>query len=330
MSDESLQWLNQNTLIGYTAKRGTAWHYRASDQGDEPNHYPGPIPVEDVRRRLFSWEPVEAPLTALMPDGTMVTDPSRKVIVRSDTRSVLGVFSTNYRPHHYSAWLIDNVANLLDADLQIGSAGLLRGGAVGWVQIEMSETLEVAGVHYRPFLTAATCFDGSISTTYMNGHQVVICDNTLQAAGDSATERVRIRHSRNSLGRIQDVRDALKIIHAASADFAMEVESLTSETVTSTKWDRFVRAFTAPETDSDRARRSSHLKAMRLHQLWNADERVAPWAGTAYGVVAAVNTHQHHDIAPRGRTRAERNTDHLLRGKWADSTRDTLRLLASV
>jgi hypothetical protein len=44
MSTETMQWLNQNTLIGYSDQRGHAWHYRASDQGDEPNHYPVPVP----------------------------------------------------------------------------------------------------------------------------------------------------------------------------------------------------------------------------------------------------------------------------------------------
>jgi hypothetical protein len=55
MSKETLQHLNTNTLIGNTDARGHAWHYRAEQQGTETNHYPGPIPVADVQRRLFSW-----------------------------------------------------------------------------------------------------------------------------------------------------------------------------------------------------------------------------------------------------------------------------------
>jgi hypothetical protein len=54
MSKETIQWLNTQTLIGMTEKRGNAWHYRAEEQGDEPNHYPLAIPVEDVKRRLFA------------------------------------------------------------------------------------------------------------------------------------------------------------------------------------------------------------------------------------------------------------------------------------
>ena len=58
MSRETLHSLNTNTLIGNTNARGTAWHYRAEDQGEESNHYPGSIPVRDVERRLFDWEAV--------------------------------------------------------------------------------------------------------------------------------------------------------------------------------------------------------------------------------------------------------------------------------
>ena len=33
MSRETLQHLNTNVLIGHTEQRGTAWHYRAEEQG---------------------------------------------------------------------------------------------------------------------------------------------------------------------------------------------------------------------------------------------------------------------------------------------------------
>jgi hypothetical protein len=55
------------TLIGFTSKRGNAWHYRQEDQGNEPNHYPDAIPMDDVLRRLFNFEVWETP--ALRPGG---------------------------------------------------------------------------------------------------------------------------------------------------------------------------------------------------------------------------------------------------------------------
>lgn len=105
MSRETLTTLNQNVLIGYTSKRGQAWHYRASEQGAEPNHYENAIPVEDVRRRLFSWTPVEGPVetTILTADGvTRIVDPERKTIVRPDTQTILGVFKSGYTVRNVS------------------------------------------------------------------------------------------------------------------------------------------------------------------------------------------------------------------------------------
>ncbi|WP_345584448.1 DUF932 domain-containing protein, partial [Tessaracoccus lubricantis] len=77
-----------------------AWHYRESLQGDEPNHYTGAIPVADVRRRLFGWEPIEAVSAAIIitDEGVQtIMDETRKQIVHPDTGQVLGVFKSGYQ-----------------------------------------------------------------------------------------------------------------------------------------------------------------------------------------------------------------------------------------
>jgi phage/plasmid-like protein (TIGR03299 family) len=233
MSLETLAHLNTQTLIGYTSKRGQAWHYRAEYQGSEPNHYEHAVPVADVRRRLFHWSPVEADIQAVVIDEDGVeafTDATRKAIVRPDTGAILGIFRSGYKVHDYDQWLINNAEGILDADLHIGSAGLLRGGAVAWVQVEMADTLSAAGVEFRPFLTATTSLDGSIATTYQTGAQVVVCDNTLSAALNTADTRVKVRHSSNSLSKLAQVRDALGIVHQVAEDFTAQVQRLTKPT----------------------------------------------------------------------------------------------------
>ena len=67
-------------MIGFTDKRGNAWHYREALQGEEPNHYPGPVPVTDVHRRLFNWTPTEEEIstTVMTVDGVETFhDPTR-------------------------------------------------------------------------------------------------------------------------------------------------------------------------------------------------------------------------------------------------------------
>jgi hypothetical protein len=146
MSRETLHDLNVNTLIGNTDHRGLAWHYRAQEQGVESNHYAGPIPMTDVERRLFSWQAesrpvaVETPadfetMTHLSGDGLparWMTINGKQAISRSDREdgSVMGIFTSGYSMHQYREWLLTTVANVLDDDLSISSAGLLRDGAI--------------------------------------------------------------------------------------------------------------------------------------------------------------------------------------------------------
>jgi hypothetical protein len=154
MSRETLQHLNSNVLIGNTDACGTAWHYRADQQGDEANHNPGFVPVADVHRRLFFWEAesrrlaVEVPaeidtMTHLSLDGHMkrwVELADKQAISRSDDTegSVMGIFAPGYVMHQYKEWLLTQVANILDDTLGISSAGLLKGGAIAWVEVWIS------------------------------------------------------------------------------------------------------------------------------------------------------------------------------------------------
>ena len=327
MSQETSQWLNTMTLIGFTDKRGKAWHYRESAQGTEPNHYPGAIPVEDIRRRLFNWKPVVATSESTWTDPEtgetehQVWD-KRQTLIHPVYRTRLGEFTDGFKIHDYDQWLIQNTNTVLDADgLGASSAGLLKGGAVAWVQAEMPETVTTPeGVEGRPFITAATSLDGSLSSTYLTGAQLVVCDNTLSAAlGDRGAGRVKVKHSRNSLGKIGEVRDALGIMYQTAADFTAEVAELCAVEVTDKQWDEFLAAHLGDKPDPARSVRSAnsydrHREA--LTSLYRHDNRVAPWAGTAFGVVQAVNTYEQHVKNVKGADRAERNMDKMVRGEF--------------
>lgn len=334
MSAETITHLNRNTLIGYTEKRGNAWHYRASEQGAEPNHYPGAIPVGDLQRRLFHWKPLEAEITATVLTDTgvlTVTDPTRKAIVRPDTGTVLGVHARGYAIHDYIESLVTNVENILDADLAVGSAGLLKGGAVGWVQVEMADTLEVKGVEFRPFLTAVTSLDGSIATKYLTGAQVVVCDNTLSVAQGTADTVFKIKHTSRSIGRLSDARQALGIVHRVEAAFQAQVETLVAQTVTDAKFREWAAAYTFPGKDATpRSVRAAERWAGELWAMWSADERVSPWRGNAFGVVQAANTHLHHAGVVRNAPRSERNVERFITGFLAAEENKVLAALAAV
>lgn len=332
MGTENSEWYNQNILIGMTSQRGKAWHYKESSQGTEPNHYDGAIPVEDVERRLFFWNAIELPMEYTTPTGEKMIVPRKKVIVRDDTYASLGVPSEKYQSHQYSEWLIQNVANFLDDDLVIGSAGLLKGGAVAWVQVEMPENMRVADVEFRPTLLATTSFNGSIATTYKRVVTIVVCDNTRELALEENGDTYRVRHTANSLARIAEARSALDIIHTMTDDFTKELESLLAIKVSDTQFDKFLTKF-VPATDNDGKNKATRTDNVReqLKGLWTTDERVSPWKNTGYGVIQAVNTYRQHERPVRGNTIAvERTMMETLKGKNADADIYAMELLLSV
>lgn len=318
MSKETREWLSTQTLIGFTDKRGTAWHYRAGDG----NHYSGPVPVGDVHRRLFDWTAEEHPLHVETGRNEYLHVPDRKAIVRSDTKDVLGIFTTGYRPHQYSEWLVHNVESILDDDLGIGSAGLLRGGAQAWVSVEVPDTITTPeGVTFRPNLLACTSFDGSLATTYKRVVTNTVCDNTMGAALREQSQTYKVAHTANSLGRLEVARDALGIVYSIADDFQKEVADLCKIDVDDKLWGEVLEV-AAPVRRVDgkeptkRAVALSERKRAELTQLWTSDPRVSPWQGTAYGVWQAVNTHRHHfgRKPQKGKTVAERNMERAVEG----------------
>lgn len=331
MSKESLEWLNRNTLIGFTDKRGTAWHYRADLQAEEPNHYPGPIPVEDVTRRLFDWDAVSTPLYVTDPAlGQLVEVPDRQAIVRSDNGHVMGIFTEGYEPHPYEEWLINTIATVLDDELSIGSAGLLKNGAVAWVSVEVPETITTPeGVEFRPHLFGATSFDGSLATTFKRAVTNIVCDNTMAASLAEAGQQIKIRHSRYSRLRIHEAREALNIIYDLADDFAAEVAGLCRTPVSDAEWSAFLDAHAPLPEEEGRKHTMAEHKRETLMRLWNHDTRVAPWRNTAWGVIQAVNTYTHHEQTVRGAGRVERNMLRAVTGGVDELDQATLHTLAS-
>lgn len=332
MSRETAGWLNTNTLIGFTAKRGNAWHYREDLQGAEPNHYVGAIPVEDVRRRLFSWLAVERPVFTQSDSGEFVQVPGRKAIARSDNGYVMGLFADSYAIHQYDEWLIGKVATILDDDLSIGSAGLLQGGAVAWVSIEIPDSIVTPeGVEFRPNMLSVTSCNGKYATTLKRVVTNTVCDNTMDEGLGEEGQQIKVKHSRYSNLRIGEARDALAIIHTIADNFMAEVASLSAIKVTNPQFEQFID-LVAPIKDLKPGRGLTLAEAKRdaLWRLWTQDDRVAPWSGSGWGVVQAMNTYAHHGALTRGADRAERNMLRAISGGVSDLDRGTVAMLNMV
>jgi phage/plasmid-like protein (TIGR03299 family) len=337
MSRESMEWLNTMTLIGFTEKRGNAWHYKQALQGVESNHYIGAIPLEDVTRRLFNFTVDDTPLYIKLKDGSYSEVPGRKAMATSDTSEVLGVFKEGYQGHQYNEWLLEMVADILDDTLSIGSAGLLRKRAQAWVSVEVPDNITTPeGVEFRPNLLAYTSFDGSLATGYGRKVTAVVCDNTFEAARSEAGQQFKLRHSKYSSLRLNDAREALAIVHTMADDFMAEVAALCNKKVDDGAFNRLLDV-AIPLLDDKGAKIEGRGLTMatkkrdEVKSLYVNDKRAAQWNGTAYGVLAAFNTWNHHFATVRGEaSRGMRNMENAINGKTANADNLILAQLEAV
>lgn len=347
MSAETLEWLNTNVLVGQTDRDGRPWHYAAEYQGQLTNLYPGMIPLEDVRTRLFDWEAEERqlyfqgdivfdennePTTLYMPiDG-------QKVIVNNKTGATYGLFKDGYRIHQYNEWLIEYVALLLDVsagDLGISAAGLLRNGGRAWVQVEPAHSRELGGTFVQRFLTATTSHDGTSATKYVKGDNISVCDNTLDWAVKEAVAQFKFKHTKKSADRAAEARQVLDITFAHTDAMDAEIERLMNTTCSDDQFWTMVRA-EYPADIQAKTERGAKVAATKLKdvdakfmRLWHHDNRVSPWKGTAWGAFMAFNTYGQWEQPVRNSVRPERNMLNFLDGKQGESDNHIFELITN-
>jgi len=143
-------------------------------------------------------------------------------------------------------------------------------------------------------------------------------------------QKVKVKHSRYSNLRLQDAREALAIVHETGEEFAAQVADLCATTVTDKQWARFLDEINPIPTDEGRSKTIASNKREQLVQLYDNDLRVAPWRGSAYGVVQAVNTYVHHAQKVKGGNRGERNTALAVNGGFDKLDTDTYSKLQAV
>lgn len=281
--------------------------------------FPGPIPMEELRSELFGWDVSQHPMTVDV-GGQSVAVPNRLAIVREDTSRVLGVASERYAVHQYRDSLLSGLSRIIGGSLAVDAAGFTAHGARAWVSVSLPDTVTTAeGIEFLPRIMAYGSHDSSLPTGYKRSALLMVCNNMLsimlrdKSASRHGFGEVKVRHTANSALRLESAQQALGILANVEDEFSAQVRELCEQEVTRKQWAAFLDAY-VPITDETAGRSLTMAENKRdaLNAMYLSDDRCAPWAGTSFGVVQAVNTFDHHMSIVRGATRAERNMERAL------------------
>jgi len=346
-SNETMEWLRANIKVGYTTERGPAWWANAvtkAGQWEIPDgsHFEGPVPIEAVRELLdVQFVKGTVHVTYTDTDGNVQVSGDEKVqpVVNASTGKIFSFPKEGYKIHPYLETLHGFIQAIqYDQAVAVGSVGLLKEGGQAFLQAVLPETIEVEGYGYQPYMLAATSVDLSRATSYTTGALGAVCDNTVRNALKEALTALKIRHSRFSGVAVQAAREKLGLrLQAVGEEFGEMITELTKVDVSDKDfrlWLDEIQPRVKPDPESSTGGpRYTNAEAKRAEytRLWKKDEKVAPWSGTAFGILQLDNTYRTWEGKVTGAGgRIEQNYRRLVRGDTAAADVDALATLAKV
>lgn len=354
MSRFSLSTLHDIILRGITAAQGMAWWYDATTEaariaaGKEPSHYEGPVPFGAVER-LFNRtvDPILIAPSFTFTDAQgnvrTVTDDTRRGVLNRVNGSVFYVGSDGYNPHEYVAKLLRETSAIVSGTLRITSAGVFDDGAEAFVSVAFPETVEIHGAHVHPYLLRFSSLNGKRATGTKPVATLVECDNTYDAALSERSVTHTEKHTRHSNKgddeSLDEIRAAVGIaLETVAESFTAKIDGLVKQSVSDDQWKAFLSAYVPIPEQEGRGKTMAETKRDTLSALYGNDSRVAPWRGTAFGVLQATNTYAQHyaivrsgdDNADKAAVRAIRNLQNTLSGKVAESDDNAMSILRNV
>jgi phage/plasmid-like protein (TIGR03299 family) len=340
MTTQTQEQIKKYFVSGMEDAHGKPWWDNPATYNPE-HHFPGPIPIE-FALKFFSEQIRRAHVWVEDEDGNPM--PADDFMAAMTGNTIHEIHKQSFEIHQFDKWLIEGPAQLVNSHTGISNLGKLNEGAQAWVNISTPEQWKtVQGIDFRPQLLCTTACDGTLASTYAENDVISLCDNTVRMALSRAHLTYKVRHTKNSQFKVHDAMEALNLLEQNAEAFKADIAALSEYEVSNQQFERFIAQLVPmPEIKDkdinkrDYSTRNATIAAQKrekLNQLYRADGRVAPWQGTALGVLQLINTYNTHESSFRNQKtvhRAERNMRDVMDGSLFDKDADALALLAKV
>lgn len=250
----------------------------------------------------MDWEIIPAMVQYSTPEGSSVF-PGKKVLMRSDDFSPLGVVSDRYKVVQ-PAEVLDYFTDLVEGQgFKMHTAGTLFGGKKFWALAKMEEERFVAknqdGI--GGFVLLCTSCDGSLSTVAKFTSIAVVCNNTLSYSLRDKKNAVRTTHG--ATFDAKSVKQQLGLAKEEYDSMMTMAEQLSSTTITLDQADEFVKfLFANSRLNTGKAAVEESKAYQNIMGLYNGAGMGAGLItrqNTAWGMLNAVTEYIDHHVGCR-------------------------------
>lgn len=220
---------------------------------------------------------------------------------RSDNHAFLGAVGEWYTVINHAAGfeMIDALVASVDG-AHYETAGVLGEGEMVWGLADLQLAARVGDDVQNGYLLFSTSHDGTLSHTYRTCLTRVVCNNTLNVALGEKTKSVfKIRHSKNSVDKLQDAHAALATIQDDVQTMEQKLNFLASRKVTrDSMTDIFDRLFPVRMGGNgqpvNQTRRENNLAEILAVYEANDNNTFPEQRGTAYNLLNAFTNYTDH------------------------------------
>lgn len=338
MSAYTYEQLNDGTRIA----GGRTWW------GDA--HYTDRVPLDEARR-LLTVNVGQSPVyretgdveilelangdVRIVPILHQIAD--KQAVYNADDGYDFQVAGKGWTLHDYNDWLLDETALLVETaagQLNIRAAVALGHKQQAVVQIAPPEGITVGGDKILPYIAGFSSLDSSLATGWKATAVRIVCDNTTRASYNDSNKMYKVKHTRNSRLNVAKARQMIELFFEGFPELEREIERLMNADLPDNQFRMMLDRLYPVPTEEGRGKTIAENKRGQLHNLWNHDMRVAPFKGTAWGAVQAVNTATTHLFTVKGTakgyTRQDRQMLNTIDGTIDQLDRDTISAINSV
>jgi|TARA_Y100000310_G_scaffold341707_1_gene441735 phage/plasmid-like protein (TIGR03299 family) len=266
----------------------------------------------------MDWEVAKEPVY-VYENGTYVEIPSKKAIVRQDTRRIFNVLSDSYTPlQNADAFgFMDEIVGTQEGKYE--TCGTLDNGRLFWLLIKLpkDDLSPVPDDKVDSYILLASSHDGTMAVKVFPTPIRVVCGNTLAMAFSRMQNGFYARHTATIQSKVSEARRVLNLTDYFYDNTRRAIDQLVHKRMTEGEMvDIFKQVYDiVDKVDSDKKldQRKQNALDETVSLLYHPTNMHGGIQGTAYQAFNALTYYQDHMRTFRGQDKQDQ--------EWLDSKR---------